>query len=109
MVRGGGTLINREKPAQFNVTRPGECKAEYTERKGDQDEGSENTSVWEKAVKSSQNDLSSISPLVRIIIYKWRVFNMTATRPRSGRPSKVSQRATGTIINQLKVNPKDNV
>jgi hypothetical protein len=49
-----------------------------------------------EAIKSSQKDLSSISPL-RQIIYKWRAFNMTATLPRSERPSKISPRATRTI------------
>uniref|UniRef100_A0A3B4TRY4 Transposase Tc1-like domain-containing protein n=1 Tax=Seriola dumerili TaxID=41447 RepID=A0A3B4TRY4_SERDU len=42
---------------------------------------------------------------VRQIIYKWRAFNMTATLPRSGRPSKLSPRATRKIISQVKANP----
>uniref|UniRef100_A0AAY5K3S6 Transposase Tc1-like domain-containing protein n=1 Tax=Esox lucius TaxID=8010 RepID=A0AAY5K3S6_ESOLU len=42
---------------------------------------------------------------VRQIIYKWREFNMTATLPRSGRPSKITPRATRKIINQVNANP----
>lgn len=38
------------------------------------------------------------------IIYKLRAFNMTATRPRSGRPSKLSTRSTTKILNQIKGN-----
>lgn len=38
------------------------------------------------------------------IIYKLRAFNMTATLPRSGRPSKLSTRSTTKIQNQIKGN-----
>jgi hypothetical protein len=34
-----------------------------------------------------------------------QAFNMTAIRLRSGRPSKISPRATRTIVNQVKANP----
>src|SRR4029434_3869566 len=34
---------------------------------------------------------------VRQIIHKWRAFNMTATLPRSGRPSRPSPRSTRRI------------
>ena len=42
---------------------------------------------------------------VRQKMYKWRAFNMTATLPRSGHPSKLSPRSTRKIINQVKANP----
>ena len=45
------------------------------------------------------------SSTVRQIICKWRAFNMTATLPKNGRPSKLSPRSTRKIINQLKANP----
>lgn len=45
---------------------------------------------------------------VRQIIYKWRAFNMTATLPRSGRPSKISPRSTRRIMNQVKANLRIN-
>lgn len=37
-------------------------------------------------------------------LYKLRAFNMTATLPRSGRPSKLSTRSTTKIQNQIKGN-----
>lgn len=42
---------------------------------------------------------------VRQIIYKWRALSITATLPRSGRPSKLSPRSTRKILNQVKANP----
>ena len=42
---------------------------------------------------------------VRQIMYKWRAFNMTATLPRSGRPSKISPRNTRKNIIQVQANP----
>lgn len=43
---------------------------------------------------------------VRQIVYKWKKFKTTETLPRSGRPTKLSQRAIRKIIQHVQKNPK---
>lgn len=67
--------------------------------------------VEKRAVKAHQSEggYKTISKRVQLypstakqMIYKLRAFDMTATLPRSGRPSKLSTRSTTKIQNQIK-------
>lgn len=58
-----------------------------------------------RAIRPSPKDSGSVHPLgKKKTLYKLRAFNMTATLPRSGRPSKLSTRSTTKIQNQIKGN-----
>ena len=122
-----GCLISQlSKPIKWDILRkrvgqhrlkergnqPKYCSAKVYPRRSTMPRGKEISEDIRKKVLTAHQSGESYKTIskrfqlhpstVRQIIYKWRAFNMTATLPRSGCPSRPSPRSTRRIINQVK-------